>query len=58
MELSLLCEVKVCLCIVDKNERVMIFSSETDVEKFVHSYMHKPAEAREMFGHEDVLDMC
>jgi hypothetical protein len=54
MELSLLCNVKVALCIVDKNTKVTIYSSEDNVKQFFDKYFSKPEEARELLTHDDV----
>lgn len=54
MELSLLCEVKVFLCIVDKNEKMMVFSSEKDINDFKTTYIDQISTARELFTHDDV----
>jgi len=54
MELSLLCDVKVFLCIVDKNEKMMIFSSESNVESFKQNYLDNHPNAREIFTHAHV----
>ena len=54
MELSLLCNVKILLCIVDKNEKAMIYCSEKNIDKFVESFVIPHANAREMFSHDNV----
>jgi hypothetical protein len=54
MELSLLCDVKLFLCIVDKNDKVMIFSSEKIVKSFIDNYIVSYDKAREVFTHSDV----
>jgi hypothetical protein len=54
MELSLLCEVKVFLCIVDKNDRMMIFSSEEDLSKFKEKHLDKLLVAKEIFTPKEV----
>jgi len=41
MELSLLCESKIFLCIVDKVEKLTIYSSENDINKFLGTYLQK-----------------
>jgi len=41
MELSLLCESKIFLCIVDKVEKLTIYSSENDINKFLGTYIQK-----------------
>jgi hypothetical protein len=41
MELSLLCESKIFLCIVDKVEKLTIYSSECDINKFLGTYIQK-----------------
>lgn len=54
MELSMLCNVQVALCIVDKNEKVTIYSSAKNVANFVEKYMARPHEARELLTYDDV----
>lgn len=41
MELSLLCESKIFLCIVDKVEKLTLYCSETDINKFLGTYIQK-----------------
>jgi hypothetical protein len=55
MELAMLCDVKVFLCIIDKNHKKMIFSSEPKTEVFVNKYLTTPLEYNELFTHNDVL---
>jgi hypothetical protein len=55
MELSLLCDVEVFLCIVDKNEKMMIFSSENDIKDFKNKYLDKYTDARELYTLNDVI---
>lgn len=57
MELSLLCDVRVMLCIVDKNEKVMIFSSETNINNFIQTYLTHPEKAREVYNHPDYKEI-
>lgn len=40
MEIALLCEVKVMLCIVDKKEKVVLYSSE-DLKTFLTNYIYE-----------------
>ena len=54
MELSLLCGIKILLTIVDKNNKVMIFSSDQDVRSFTEENLKRPEEANELFSNEDV----
>jgi hypothetical protein len=54
MELSLLCEVKMLLGIVDKNDKVMIYSSESNIAGFVNRYFTRPQDAREIYTHANV----
>jgi len=54
MELSLLCGIKILLTIVDKNNKVMIFSSDQDVRSFTEENLTRPEEAKELFSNEDV----
>jgi hypothetical protein len=54
MELSLLCEVKVLLCVVDKHEKAMIFSSENNVSNFLQGFLTNINETKDLYTHEDV----
>ena len=54
MELSLLCDVKVFLCIVDKNDKAMIFSSEKNIQDLVNTFIVPFDKSRELFTHDDV----
>jgi hypothetical protein len=54
MELSLLCDVKVFLCIVDKNHKKMIFSSDSQTDGFVNKHLTTPLNYNELFTHKDV----
>ena len=56
MELSLLCGIKILLTVVDRNNKVMIFSSDQDIQSFVEQYLMKPESAKELFSNEDVLN--
>ena len=55
MELSLLCDVKVLMCIVDKNDKTTIYSSDPNLKKFVASYLLKHSLARDILFNNDVL---
>jgi len=55
MELSLLCDVKVFLCIVDKNDKTMIFSSEKNIQDLVNTFIVPFHNSRELFTHDDVI---
>ncbi len=55
MELSLLCEVKVFLCVIDKNNRKMIFSSESNANDFIDENLITPIDAHEIILHKDVF---
>lgn len=57
MELSLLCGVKVFLGIVDKNEKVMIFSSEKEITALLTHYMYNYELAREVYTHDDYKEI-
>ncbi len=57
MELSLLCDVKVFLTIVDKNNRMMLFSSEENLSEFKHKYLDNFSSAKEIFTPNDVLNI-
>jgi hypothetical protein len=39
MELSLLCEVKVLLCVVDRTEKIMLYASELNVTQMINTYI-------------------
>jgi hypothetical protein len=54
MELSLLCDVKVFLTIVDKNHRMMIFSSEENVYEFKNNYLDNLGSAKEVYTPNEV----
>lgn len=54
MELSLLCEVKVLMCIVDKNDKTTIYSSELNLKNFVSSYILKQSLAKDVLFNYDV----
>lgn len=54
MELALLCQVKVGLCIVDKNEKTTIYSSESNVGNFISKYLVNYKSAKELLTHDDV----
>ncbi len=54
MELSLLCGIDVFLSIVDRKNKVMIYSSEDDIKKFVTKNFTNPKKAREIFLNRDV----
>lgn len=56
MELSLLCESKVFLCIVDKNDRKMIFSSEPDINLFKEKYLNDHLNSQEIYTHNEVIN--
>lgn len=42
------------LSIVDKNNKVMIFSSDQDINEFVRKNLLRPEDAKELFYNEDV----
>ncbi len=54
MELSLLCEVKVLMLIVDKNEKITLYSSETNIKNFINSYLMKHSLTRDVIFNYDV----
>ena len=41
MELSLLCEIKILMLIVDKNEKTTLYSSEPNMKNLISSYLFK-----------------
>lgn len=55
MELSLLCGIDVFLSIVDRNNKVMIYSSADNIKKFVTKHFSNPEKAREVFHNRDVI---
>jgi MADS-box transcription factor len=57
MELGLLCDVKVFLCIVDKNDKSLLYSSDKDINKFINEYMLNPAKRKEIFTDQDVSNL-
>ena len=54
MELALLCQVKIGLCIVDKNNKTTIYSSESNVSGFIDKYLINYKDAKELLTHDDV----
>lgn len=56
MELSLLCGIDVFLSIVDRNNKVMIYSSSDNIKKFVTKNFSNPEKAREVFLNRDVIN--
>ena len=54
MELSLLCNAKCFLCITDKNENIMIYSSDEDYKKFINKYCVEDLMIRENYSNSDV----
>lgn len=54
MELSLLCGIKVLLTVVDKNNKIMIFSSDKNIKSFVDQNLKRPERAKELFSNDDV----
>lgn len=57
MELALLCDVKVFLCIVDKNEKLTILTSEGSVDSFYDKYLGQNVKAKEIYTKNDVLNL-
>jgi len=54
MALSVLCGVKVLLCIVDKRNKVNLFSSEK-LEKFISEYLQEKVRSKNQFANDDVI---
>ena len=54
MELSLLCGIDVFLSIVDRKDKVMIYSSAYNIKKFTAKNFSEPEKAREVFLNRDV----
>jgi hypothetical protein len=60
MELSLLCDVKVMLCVVDKTDKIMIYSSESNATKIVTNYILNskiPSTDKEFITNTDYRDI-
>ena len=55
MELALLCEVKVLMCIVDKNEKTSLYSSESNLPAFSSHYLFESHINKEIFCTKDVI---
>jgi hypothetical protein len=53
MELSLLCESKIFLCIVDKIEKLTIYCSESNINAFLGNYIQKLNQNK--LQHKDIL---
>jgi hypothetical protein len=53
MEISLLCGVKVMLGLVDKNEKIVLYSSE-DLGKFLEKYVNPAIESKNYLKNENV----
>ena len=56
MELSLLCESKIFLCIVDKIEKLTIYCSENNINHFLGTYIQKLNQNK--IQHKDILSNC
>ena len=54
MELSLLCEVKVMMLIVDKNEKTTLYSSENNLKNFISNYLLKQNVTKDVILNNDV----
>ena len=54
MELALLCEVKIFMCIVDKNDKTSIYSSENNISNFLSYYILNNQITKEVFWSKDV----
>ena len=60
MELSLLCDVKVMLCVVDRTDKIMIYSSENNPMSIVNSYILNkkiPSRDKEFITNSDYRDI-
>jgi len=57
MELSLLCDVKVLMCIVDKNEKTTLYSSEDNIKNFISSYLLKQTIAKNIILNNDYKEL-
>jgi hypothetical protein len=54
MELSLLCEVKVMLCVMDKNERMIVYASDEDTANTMQSFILNDAVQKEFLSNSEV----
>ena len=50
MELSLLCDVKIFLNIIDKNNRMMIFCSEENISEYKKKFLDEYLSAKEVYS--------
>ena len=60
MELSLLCEVKLLLCVVDKTEKMMVYSTEKNPNNFISNYLvgnNIPASDKEYLSNSDYKEI-
>jgi len=57
MELALLCEVKVLMCVVDKNEKTSIYCSENNLEAFLQYYILNSQIPKEIFWSKDYKEL-
>jgi hypothetical protein len=56
MEISLLCGVRVMLCIVDKNDKsVLLMSEDSDPRDFVDRFVNKNIKNRTYVNNENVI---
>ena len=54
MELSLLCEVKVMLCVMDKNDRMIVYASDEDTANTMQSFILNDSVQKEFLSNSDV----
>jgi hypothetical protein len=55
MELSLLCEVKVMLCVMDKNDKMIVYASDEETALTMQSYMMNESVQKEFLMNPDVI---
>ncbi len=54
MELSLLCEAKILLCVLDKNEKLTTYISDSETLKDFEEYFYNKNILKENFSNKDV----
>jgi len=55
MELSLLCEAKILLCVLDKNEKLTTYISDSETLKDLEEYFFNKTIQKENFSNIDVI---
>jgi hypothetical protein len=54
MELSLLCDIQVSLCVLDKNNRLLLYTTDTNTLKLFSNFFKKKVIQGEYLTNEDV----